>query len=125
MLVRPAISRHRCSSQARARGCLAGSLASCAYSRTLVSTKTRAFIQFLPLWVVLALALELPGLAREEASQRLVVLARFAHVLLQELADEAGQAYVALRGMHARPCGGDFIERNGDVLHRPGFCSGR
>src|SRR6266404_4609375 len=83
----------------------------------LASTKTGAIMQLFPRWVAPARLYKLEGLDRKVTPHRLVVFARFAHALLEHLANQPRHAFVMPRRVHAHPGGGLFGEGNSDVFH--------
>jgi hypothetical protein len=117
MLVRPVCSCHKRAIQAAASGCFLGSPASRAVTRTLVSTKTSAVMQFFPSRVTLSRTAQLDWWLGEKSAHRAIVLGEFVHALRQHFADQARKAGVVFGGIDARPNCRFLVEGYGDVLY--------
>src|SRR6266704_2280029 len=82
----------------------------------MVATKTGTVVQLLT-GRVSAGVLERGGGAGEVALHGVLVGGLGAHVLVEEFADEAGDAHVSMGGFDAGPVGGPLVEGDRDVLH--------
>src|SRR6187402_1768792 len=101
MLMRPVCSRQSRATQAAACGCFVLSRPSRAYTRTLVSTKTSAVMQFLSRCLTLPHAPELDRRFGQVCAHRVIVFGEFVHPLRQHFADQTGQTGVVLGGVDA------------------------
>src|SRR5688572_17642720 len=117
MLVRPRRSRHRTSSHSRARARLTVSSVSRAYTRMLVSTNASAAIDFFASGKRFVGIADLYRRLGEKALHGTLIARAILHLLLQQFANEPGDALVLLGGLDAHPLRRIGIESDGDVFH--------
>src|SRR5688572_5723183 len=83
----------------------------------LASTKDGPVIQLLALWIRLGRPFQRKRLPLAPGTVRRLILVHGAQFLAQYFADIAGQAHVALGGLHAGALGGVLVERHRHVFH--------